>query len=47
MSNVVKEVFDSIFSLEIDKISALRQNDISTFTFMSYSQISYQFEQLL
>ena len=36
-----------MFSLEIDKMTALRQNDILTFIFMSHSQISYQTEQLL
>ena len=40
MSNVVKEVFDSMFSLEIDKRTALRQNDILTFTFyVTFSNI--------
>ena len=44
LTTSVKKVFDSMISLESDKMTAL---EYITFTFMRHSEIAYKTEQLL
>ena len=44
---LLKKCFDSMFSLEGDKMTALGPNESLTFTFIWHSPIAYKTEQLL